>query len=351
MTAAPEKTHVVKEFSHKSPLIACRFDARGRYVFASAEDRTVRRWDLATGKESCARRARQLGFRPRVPSRRRDDHHRRRRRPAHLVARHGRKARAHAPRAGAPRLGARPGDQPRRFDRRIVRQRPDGPPLVVRRRLARCSSCPAMSCPSTGCCSLPTGARLISADLRGLVIEWDHRPGKEARRLDAGKLSKHNAAGQGVDYGGVRDLALSADGKYLACGGLIEASNPLGAVSNPAVLVFDWQTGKESKLLRPKENVLGLVWGLRFHPSGFLIAASGGNAGGHLWFWKPDQANELFKLTLAQHRARHGPAPRRHADRDGPSRWQGPGELDGAEVNSRRQIGMRFAAFRECRFK
>ena len=91
---------------------------------------------------------------------------------------------------------------------------------------------------------------------------------------------------------------LSADGKYLACGGLIEASNPLGAVSNPAVLVFDWQTGKESKLLRPKENVLGLVWGLRFHPSGFLIAASGGNAGGHLWFWKPEQANELFKLTL-----------------------------------------------------
>jgi hypothetical protein len=29
-----------------------------------------------------------------------------------------------------------------------------------------------------------------------------------------------------------------------------------------------------------------------------LIAASGGDAGGHLWFWKPDQANELFKLVL-----------------------------------------------------
>jgi WD40 repeat protein len=144
----------------------------------------------------------------------------------------------------------------------------------------------------------PQGRTLISADLRGVVIEWDHRPGKEARRLDAGKLSKHNAGGQGIDYGGVRDLSLSADGKYLACGGLIEASNPLGAISNPAVLVFDWQTGQESKLLRPKENVLGLVWGLRFHPAGFLIAASGGNAGGHLWFWKPDQINELFKLAF-----------------------------------------------------
>ena len=52
MTAAPEKTHVVKEYAYKSPLIACRFDPRGRYVFASAEDNTVRRWDLATGKEA-----------------------------------------------------------------------------------------------------------------------------------------------------------------------------------------------------------------------------------------------------------------------------------------------------------
>ena len=177
----------------------------------------------------------------------------------------------------------------------------------------------------------PDGRTLISADLRGVVIEWDHRPGKEARRLDAGKLSKHNAAGQGVDYGGVRDLALSADGKYLACGGLIEASNPLGAVSNPAVLVFDWQTGKESKLLRPKENVLGLVSGLRFHPSGFLIAASGGNAGRLSLVLEARAGERAFQAHAAQHRARHGPAPRRAAHRDGPSRRQGPGELHGAE--------------------
>src|SRR4029077_14750094 len=115
--------------------------------------------------------------------------------------------------------------------------------------------------------------------------------------LDAGKLYQYNP-GQGVDYGGVRDLALSRDGKYLACGGLIEASNPLGAVSNPAIVVFDWRTGKESRLLRPKENVLGLVYGLRYHPAGFLIAATGGNAGGYLWFWKPEQVNEFFKFAL-----------------------------------------------------
>ncbi len=144
----------------------------------------------------------------------------------------------------------------------------------------------------------PKGRSLISADLRGLVIEWDYRPGKEARRLDASKLYNSNAAGQGVDYGGVRDLALSHDGKYLACGGLVNATNPLGAVSNPAVVLFDWQTGKELRVLRPKENVLGLITGLRFHPAGFLIAAVGGNGGGHLFFWKPEQAGEFFKVGL-----------------------------------------------------
>ena len=62
--------------------------------------------------------------------------------------------------------------------------------------------------------------------------------------------------------------------------------------------MFDWQTGKESKLLRPKENVNGLIWGLRFHPSGFVIACSGGTGGGFLWFWKPDQVNEVSSLKL-----------------------------------------------------
>ena len=43
---APEKAHALREFAHKSPLIACRFDPKGRFVFAAAEDRSVRRWAL-----------------------------------------------------------------------------------------------------------------------------------------------------------------------------------------------------------------------------------------------------------------------------------------------------------------
>ena len=73
---------------------------------------------------------------------------------------------------------------------------------------------------------------------------------------------------------------------------------PAGGGQQPGRPRLRLADGQRGRLLRPGEHVLGLVWGLRFHPSGFLIAASGGNAGGHLWFSNPEQANELFKLTL-----------------------------------------------------
>jgi WD40 repeat protein len=296
MTAIPEKTHVEKELAYRSPLIACRFDPSGRYVFATAEDCTIQRWDLKTGKAQALDGHESWVF-----------------------------ALANHPRGDVIISGGAEGqliwwptsaDKPKPLRRvqahrgwvRAVAVSPDGSIVAScgNDRSIRLWSfadgsplcaLPGHEKPVYRLLFTPEGRTLISADLRGLVIEWDHRPGKEARRLDAGKLHQYNA-GQGVDYGGVRDLALSRDGKYFACGGLIEASNPLGAVSNPAIVVFDWRTGKELQLLRPKENVLGLVYGLRYHPAGFLIAASGGNAGGYLWFWKPGQTNEFFKFVL-----------------------------------------------------
>lgn len=296
MIAEPEKTHVVKEFGHKSPLVACRFHPDGRFVFASAEDNSVQRWDLEKGKATALTAHESWVFaiaaqpggdtiitgggdgqlmwwsgsaeKP-VPLRR--------------VSAHRGWVRAVAISTDGSVVASCGND-------RVIRlwTFADGKPLL---------ELPGHDRPVYRLLFTPGGKTLISADLRGLVIEWDYRPGKEARRLDASKLYQYNA-GQGVDYGGVRDMSLSRDGKYLACGGLIEATNPLGAVSNPAIVMLDWQTSQAPRLLRPKQNVLGLVYGLRFHPDGFLIAASGGNAGGFLWFWKPAQVNEFFKLAL-----------------------------------------------------
>jgi WD40 repeat protein len=294
----PEKAFVLRELVHKQPLIACRFAPQGPFVFATSEDRNILRWDLdSAGAEPLA------------------------------FAGHDSWAFALNFADGGQSLLTGGGD-----GTLIWWPATDAAPKPMRTILAHDGWLRAIAVASDGHAiatagndrivrlwstsgeklmelpgherpvySLAWGAdgTLVSGDLKGVVIEWDHRAGKEARRFDAAKFYKYES-GQGVDYGGVREMAFSADGKYLACAGLIEASNPLGAVSNPAVLLFDRSEGKEkeSLLQRSKEDVKGVGWGLRFHPEGFVILAAGGTGGGNLWCFKPGEANEFARVKL-----------------------------------------------------
>ena len=45
------KTHVANEVKIGSPLISCRYEPKGRFVFAGAQDFHVWRWEPATGKK------------------------------------------------------------------------------------------------------------------------------------------------------------------------------------------------------------------------------------------------------------------------------------------------------------
>jgi WD40 repeat protein len=302
MNIRPERTHVSRELKHGKPLVSCRFDPTGRFVFAGAEDDTVQRWDLKTAPPTS--------------------------KPTSFAAHDGWVfALAVSPDGKTLLSGGTDGKliwwranddvkapKPVRTIAahhgwvRSVAISPDGKLIATcgndhRARLwSLADGKPALDLPGHAkpvyrVLFTPDGKHLLSADLMGLVIQWDVRTGKEARRLDASKLHLYEG-GQGVDYGGVRDLSLSRDGAYLACSGLINASNPLGAVSNPAVLVLDWKTGAITKLQHPKEDLKGVAWGVRFHPDGVLITASGGTSGGFLWFTRPDQENEFFKLSL-----------------------------------------------------
>lgn len=304
----PEKTHLVGALKYDKPLVSCRFDPTGRYVFAGSEDDSIQRWDLGTKPLNEA----ELG----------------KLKPLAFAEHDGWPfALAFSPDGKTLLTGATDGrliwwpatttDAKPRSTRTIpahhgwlrsIAVSPDGKTVATGgndRRVRLWSMAdgkhlmdlPGHDRPVYRVSFTSDGKSLISADLKGIVVQWDVRPGKEARRFDASKLYAYNG-GQGVDYGGVRDLSFNKDGSLLACAGLIEASNPLGAVSNPAICVFDMKAGTLKQLQRPKENLQGVAWGVRFHPEGFLIAAIGGNAGGHLWFTKPDQVNEFFKLTL-----------------------------------------------------
>ena len=45
------KTHVAKELKIGSPLISCRYEPKGRFIFAGAQDYHMWRWEPATGKK------------------------------------------------------------------------------------------------------------------------------------------------------------------------------------------------------------------------------------------------------------------------------------------------------------
>src|SRR5262249_21718641 len=125
----------------------------------------------------------------------------------------------------------------------------------------------------------PDGKWLVSADLKGGVKVWDLGKGVVAREMDAKVLHKYDRS-FAADHGGVRRLAFSADGGLLACAGITEVTNAFAGVGKPLVVLFDWKSGKQKALLRPKINFMGTAWGVCFHPGGWVLGVGGGNGGG-----------------------------------------------------------------------
>lgn len=78
--------------------------------------------------------------------------------------------------------------------------------------------------------------------------------------------------------------------------GLFKASNPLGAVNQPLVVRFDWESGKQLK--SHFSDIKGIAWRAFLHPSDWLVAAAGGSGGGFLLFWKPDDEKPSVSFKL-----------------------------------------------------
>ena len=74
-------------------------------------------------------------------------------------------------------------------------------------------------------------------------------------------------------------------------------TNAFAGIGNPLVVLFDWQTGKQKQLLRPKATSRAPPGASSSIRTGFIAGAGGGN-GGALWFWKPEQPQAFHTLKL-----------------------------------------------------
>lgn len=292
----PTKTHLGADYEAGSPLISCRFDPSGRYLFAGAQNSHIVRITLADGT-----RTELVGHESWV---RGMDFH-----PAGNLLYSG---------DFAGRLLVWPveGESPQPQQTieahdgwlRGVAVSPDGSLL------ATCGNDQLVKLWNTADLQLvaelrgheshiynvafhPDGASLVSADLKGVIRQWDVATHAETRQLDAKKLYKYDG-GFRADIGGIRGINFRADGARLAATGITNVSNAFAGVGNPAVVLLDWESGKELAFLVSEGGLRATGWAVHFHPQGFLIGAAGGGAGGFLMFWKEDGPQPFHQMKL-----------------------------------------------------
>ena len=293
----PAQTHETAKWKHDRPLIACRFEPTGKFVFSGAEDFNICRWELATGKmlrfgghDSWVRA---IGFSPDgktlysggydgklcwQPALAEENPQ-----PSRTVAAHAGWLRALAVSLDGSRVVTCGNDN------LVKLWNTDNGELV--------HTFAGHGSHVYNVVFHPSGQFVISCDLKGNIKQWDCGEGKHVRDFAAAALYKYDTQFR-ADIGGARGMAFAADGKRFAVAGVTNVSNAFAGIGNPCVVVFDWETGQAVKTHTAKEAVNGVAWGVRLHPAGYVFAQSGGGAGGYFYFWKPEEEKEFFRFKL-----------------------------------------------------
>ena len=291
----PSRTRLAFDMRHTAPLLAARFDPSGQFVFASAQDNSIQRWNLAdrTKVSFVGHRSWVRGHTFHAPTRKL------------LSADYNGKIMVWNIDATAP--------QPERVIdahsgwARAIAMSPD------QRQFATCGNDNLIKLWNVADFSLvrqfeghsshvynvafhPTERAIVSGDLRGNIKQWDLQTARETRQLDASVIFRYDPTFR-ADHGGIRSMAFSADGSLLACAGITNVTNAFAGIGNPAIVLFNWQTGQRSQVLRVNPPFQGTAWGVVFHPQGFVVGAGAGNGGG-LWFWRPTEQNSIQNVVV-----------------------------------------------------
>lgn len=293
----PKAANVVSQWAYDRPLNACRFNPAGTFVFCGAEDANVERFNMADGKYTNFKGGHEtwvqaIGFSKDgslIYSGGCDgkltwwDATAKEPKPIRSIEAHKGWIRSLAVSPDGALIATGGNDNQVKLwnsaDGKLVRELSNH---------ARHVYCVAWH---------PHGKFLLSGDLMGVLNQWDAATGKLVRAFDAKALHTYEG-GQQVDYGGVRAIAVSPDLKWLAAGGLYKATNPLGAVNEPLVLLFNWESAKLEKQQITEGIPGGVLSRLCWLGDGSLMGVCGGSTGGFLLFWKPDAEKAYHKFGL-----------------------------------------------------
>jgi WD40 repeat protein len=112
--------------------------------------------------------------------------------------------------------------------------------------------------------------------------------GKPQRVVDVPQLSAYRRV-EHIEWGGIRAIALSSDGKTLVACGSNQYAGPACA------LLFDLATGKSKYTLT--SSLKGFYYSAQYHPQGFLLTAGGDVGKGELRTWDPGMNESLATVA------------------------------------------------------
>lgn len=290
------KTHVVHQWKHDAPLIACRISPDGQQAVSSSEDSSLQLWSIPKGERTILKGheswAHALCYS----------------RDSQQLVSGGCDGKLIWWSVRSERAAV-----DRKFDAhagwiRAVAISPDGTTLasvgndkVVRLwNMATGEQIEELVGHERQIFSVqfhPDGVWLMTADLLGKIHIWNMPDRKLERSIDAKPLYEENK-GQAAEYGGVRTMAFHLERNELLAGGTHKATNPFGAVHEPLVLRFQWSDGVLKKSHACEGVPGGLVWRVQWLGDGTAIGVSGGSTGGILLFFQDSQEKEVHRFML-----------------------------------------------------
>jgi WD40 repeat protein len=144
------------------------------------------------------------------------------------------------------------------------------------------------------------GKYLATGDKVGHVVVWDVATGQQLAACEAPVMYTWDPVQRMHSIGGVRSVAFSPDGKYLAVGGMGKVGNIDHLEGKSRVEVFDWRAGKQVAEF-PGDKFSGLVNKLAFAPDGSWLLGAGGAGEGFLQFYDVAAKKTLRQEKLPMH--------------------------------------------------